>query len=63
MTLTDELEMVGVELKATWTQTRKTNGDAIQKRVSSKTNLWKGGKFMPLSMRSWSINTYRLSKV
>ena len=63
MTLTDELEMVGVELKATWTQTRKTNGDAIQKRVSSKINLWKGGKFMPLSMRSWSINTYGLSKV
>ena len=63
MTLTDELEMVGVELKATWTQTRKANGDAIQKRVSSKINLWKGGKFMPLSMRSWSINTYGLSKV
>ena len=63
MTLTDELEMVGVELRGTWTQTRKANGDAIQKRVSNKTNLWKGGKFMPLSMRSWSINTYGLSKV
>jgi hypothetical protein len=63
MTLTEELDMVGVELRATWTQTRKANGDSIQKRVSSKTNLWKGGKFMPLNMRCWSINTYCLSKV
>ena len=63
MILTEELDMVGVELRATWTQTRKVNGDAIQKRVSNKTNQWKGGKFIPLSMRSWSINTYCLSKV
>ena len=31
MTLTDELDMVGVELGATWTATRKVNGDALQK--------------------------------
>jgi hypothetical protein len=63
MTLTEELDKVGVELRATWTQTRKANGDAIQKRVSNKTNQWKGGKFMPLSMRSWSTKTYCLSKI
>ena len=63
MTLTDELDMVGVELRATWTQTRKANGDAVQGRVTNKTNLWRGGKFMPLNMRSWSVNTYCLSKV
>ena len=63
MTLTDELDMVGVELRATWTQTRKANGDAVQGRVTRKTNLWKGGKFMPLNMRSWSANTFCLSQV
>ena len=63
MTLTDALEMVGVELRATWSQTRKANGDAVQSRVINKTNLWKGGKFMPLSMRGGSINTYYLSTV
>ena len=34
--MTDELDMVGVELRATWTQTRKTNGDAVQGRVTRK---------------------------
>ena len=63
MTLTDALEMVGVELRATWSQTRKANGDAVQSRVINKTNLWKGGKFMPLSMRGGSINTHSLSTV
>ena len=52
--------MVGVELRATWTQTRKANGDAVQGRVTRKT---KGGKFMPLNMRSWSANTFCLSQV
>ena len=63
MTLTDALDMVGVELRATWPQTRKANDDAVQSRVIKKTNLWKGGKFMPLSMRGGSINTYCLSTV
>ena len=63
ITLTDELEMVGVELRATWTATRKVNGDALQKRTVRKTNFRKGGKFMPLSMRRGSINIYCLSSV
>ena len=46
MVLSDSLEMVGVELKATWSQTRKVNGDIIQARVSSIINAWKSGKFM-----------------
>ena len=63
MTLSDHLEMVGVELRATWTQTRKANGDAIQAKVSNTVKQWKTGKFMPLSMRSWSMNQYCYSKV
>ena len=46
MVLSDSLELVGVELKATWSQTRKVNGDIIQARVSSIINAWKSGKFM-----------------
>ena len=59
MTLTDALEMVGVELRATWSQTRKANGDAVQSRVDNRIILWKGGKFM----RGGSINIYSLSTV
>ena len=63
MTISDHLEMVGVELRATWTQTRKANGDIVQKRVADTVKLWKTGKFMHLSLRSWSLNIYCFSKV
>ena len=51
--LSDHLDMVGVQLRATWIQTRKANGDIIQQRVSSTINPWRAGKFMPLTMRPW----------
>ena len=57
MVLSDSLKMVGVELKASWLQTRKANGDIIQSRVTNTTNAWKSGKFMDLSSRPWSLNT------
>ena len=55
--------MVGVELRSTWTQTRKANGDLIQKRLADTINPWRSGKFMPLTSRPWSINSFALSKV
>ena len=63
MTISDYLEMVGVELRATWTQTRKCNGDIVQKRVSNIVGLWRSGKFMDFILRAWSINQYCLSTV
>ena len=56
MTLSDHLEMIGVELRSTWSQTRKANGDIVQTRVDNTIRPWKAGKFMPLNMRSWSVN-------
>ena len=61
--VSDHLDMVGVELRATWVQTRKSNGDIIQQRVANTINSWRGGKFMDLTMRPWSVNAYVLSKV
>ena len=61
--MSDHLDMLGVQLKALWSQTRKVNGDSIVKKVTTLTNSWKGGKFMPLSLRPWSINSFLLSKV
>ena len=34
MKLTDTLDMVGVQLCATWSATRRTNGDVIRQKVS-----------------------------
>ena len=63
MTISDHLEMVGVELRATWVQTRKANGDIVQQKVADTVKLWKTGKFMHLSLRSWSLNIYCFSKI
>ena len=48
--LSDSLEMVGVELKATWSETRKANIDIILTRVTNTVNVWKSGKFMVLEI-------------
>ena len=63
MTISDHLEMIGVDLRSTWTQTRKANGDIAQSRVSGTVRSWKSGKFMSLNQRGWSLNQYCLSKV
>ena len=63
MTISDHLEMVGVELRATWSKIKRANGDIVQARVTNTCKQWKTGKFMHLSMRSWSINQHCLSKV
>ena len=63
MLLSDHLDMVGVILKATHTQTRKANGDEIQSRVKNTIGPWQAGKFMALTQRPWSANCYALSKV
>ena len=63
MNISDHLDMLGVELRALYTQTRKANGEAAQSKVSVTVGEWKSGKFMHLTMRSWSMNQYCFSKV
>ena len=61
--MSEHLDMIGVVLKATHTQSRKVNGDLLVDRVKNTMGPWKGGKFMPLSLRCHSVNTYCLPKV
>ena len=61
--LSDRLSMVGVELLASWQQSRKVNNDELLTRVKSTIGGWKSGKFLPLACRPFSINSYCLSKV
>ena len=63
ITLSDHLDFVGVELRDTFIQTRKANGDQLQSRIKNTVGPWKTGKFMPLTLRPYSANTYALSKV
>ena len=61
--LSDRLSMVGVELLASWQQTRKVSNDELLARVKSTIGSWKSGKFMPLVCRPFSLNSCCLSKV
>ena len=61
--ISDQLSMVGVELTAVWQTTRKINNDDLQNRVQACIGGWKAGKFMPLTSRPFSLNTYCMSKV
>ena len=61
--LSEHLDMVGVKLMASFQKTRKLNCDELQDRVKDTTSPWRGGKFMPLTSRPHSLNTYCLSKV
>ena len=61
--LSDHLDMIGVELRASHVQTRKHNGDQIIERVRSTINPWRGGKFMTITQRGHSVNNYCLSKI
>ena len=63
MSISDHLEMLGVELKATWSQTRKANCDISQTRIGNTIQQWKSGKFMFMNLRSWSFNQYCLPKM
>ena len=61
--LSDHLDMLGVTLMATHTATRKANGDELQERIKNVIGPWRAGRFMPLTMRPYSINCYAFSKL
>ena len=61
--LSDHLDFVGVELTASYIQTRKVNGEQLQNRIKNILGPWRAGMFMPLTMRPYTANVYTLSKV
>jgi hypothetical protein len=61
--LSDYSDILGVTLSATYTATRKANGDHPQEKIKNLVGSWKSGKFMPLEMRRHSLNCYAYSKL
>jgi len=63
MRITDTLDMIGVQLCALWSATRRKNGEIVKQNVQKICGSWRAGKFLPITQRPFSINTYALSKV
>ena len=61
--MSEHLDMIGVKLLSTFKKTRKVNCDELRSRVQNIIGPRRGGKFMPLTSRPQSLNTYCLSKV
>ena len=61
--LTDHLDYLGCKLYANYVTTRRENGNILRKKVKDQVDSWKSGKFMSLTSRPWSINTYCLAKL
>ena len=61
--LTDHLDYLGCKLYANYTTTRHENGQQMKKKVQDQIGSWRSGKFLPLTNRPWSLNTYCLSKL
>ena len=60
-TLSDHFDFLRVTLKATFNDTQKTNGEAMQSRMKLVVNPWKGGRFIELNLRHDSLNCYGIT--
>ena len=61
--LTDQFDFLGCKLYSDYTSTRRENGELLKKAVRDQIGSWKSGKFLPLTSRPWSLNTYCFSKL
>ena len=61
--LSDHLDMLGATLKATYTATRKANGDALVEKIKKTVGPWRAGRHMELTMRPHLINSTVFSKM
>ena len=61
--IADHLDYLGCKLYADYSSTRRENGELMKKKVRDQMGSWKSGKFLPLTSRPWSLNSYCLSKL
>ena len=61
--LTEHLDYLGVRLYANYSTTRRENGEILKQKIKERIGSWKSGKFLPLTSRPWSINTYCLPRL
>lgn len=59
--LSDHLDMLGIPLYATVRKTEKASGDELQGKMKNTVGPWMT-RFMCLTQRPWSVNTYLLPK-
>ena len=61
--VTESLDYLWCKIYSNYGVTRRENGEVLKKKIRDQVNSWKSGKFLPLILRSWSLNTYCLPKL
>ena len=61
--LTDSLDYLGCKLFSSYHATKNENGIMLVKKINDLIGSWKSGKFLPLTSRPWSLNSFCLSKI
>ena len=61
--LTDSLDYLGCKLFSNYGASRRENGEILKQKIKNQINGWKAGKFLPLTSRPWSLNSYCLPKL
>ena len=61
--VTDRIEVLGISLYQTWTNTKSKTGEKLINKISNITRKWNGGRFYDLLLRPHIVNTYLLSNI
>ena len=61
--LSDHLDMLSVQLTASYTMARKVNCYLLVSIIKNSTDKWKSGKFLPLASQPWCVNMHIFSKL
>ena len=61
--LTESLDFLGCKLFSTYQTTTNENGRILIKKINDMISSWKSGKFLPITSRPWSLNSFCLSKI
>ena len=61
--LSQHLDFIGLEIRDTYTKTRIANSNQIKDKILKITKSWCSGKFMDLTQRDYSCNSFLFSKI
>ena len=61
--VSDHIEILGVKIFESWSNTRRSAGDDLKRRIKNIRDTWRRGRFYDLLLRPHVVNTYLFSNI
>ena len=61
--VTDNADVLGVQIYEKWSETLRVNGDKLVEKVTGIASKWRSGRFYPFILRPRIVNTYLYSGI